>query len=250
MKTIVYVSRVAAKTSGAIVPTGLYDIYKKSMAFNQTNGIFGTLYYRNGHYLQVIEGPDQVADQLFAKIQNDGRHEQLIVLINQPADSRSYKSWDVRLQSAPHKDAALKRILEKNLDTVREFSQLQKDCLSNFFTVSEKREVPEGLYTNKLVKISEWPDLSKLGVSNELIELCVLLTGQARKYEDLLEHNIYESKQRLDDILAEFLQQGILRLFEYDAETPAPTIRNFGARTSNTFYEKMRNFLRMPRHGV
>ncbi|MCG3808270.1 MULTISPECIES: BLUF domain-containing protein [Psychrobacter] len=79
MKCIAYVSRVPISDRTIRMPTGLSDIVSVSRKHNPKSQITGIISYREGQYLQVLEGPYLEVDKLMSKIASDPRHEDLWV---------------------------------------------------------------------------------------------------------------------------------------------------------------------------
>ena len=88
MKCIAYVSRVPISDRSMRMPTGLSDIISVSRRHNPKLQITGIISYRQGQYLQVLEGPDAAVDELMGKIAVDPRHEDIWVFLNK--DARFY----------------------------------------------------------------------------------------------------------------------------------------------------------------
>ena len=66
----------------------LLDILKTSRENNKKNDISGMLLYDNGSFIQVLEGEDSLVDNTFISIQNDERHNNVLVMQNRDIDSR------------------------------------------------------------------------------------------------------------------------------------------------------------------
>ena len=66
------------------------------------------LLYENGTFLQVIEGEDNVIDDLVAQILVDPRHAQVQMLSRKPISSRQYADWSMGFEQVT--DARLEEI--------------------------------------------------------------------------------------------------------------------------------------------
>ena len=62
---------------------------------NASLGVTGVLFLENGHFFQTIEGPRKTLQQLFAQIENDSRHTNLIKLADEPVSARAFDGWDL-----------------------------------------------------------------------------------------------------------------------------------------------------------
>ncbi|RYU92218.1 BLUF domain-containing protein [Mucilaginibacter terrigena] len=89
MKNIVYVS-TAVKL---MHENQLLDILHNSRQHNAALSISGVLLYSEGTFIQVLEGRDSVIDALYARIQADQRHKNIIKLIDEPITEKSFAQW-------------------------------------------------------------------------------------------------------------------------------------------------------------
>jgi hypothetical protein len=89
MKNIVYVS-TAVKL---MHENQLLDILHNSRLHNAALNISGVLLYSDGMFIQVLEGKDTVIDALYARIQADQRHKNIITLIDEPIIEKSFGQW-------------------------------------------------------------------------------------------------------------------------------------------------------------
>ena len=80
-------------TSTATEPFGkpeLVELLKGSVRRNTQAGITGLLLYRDGTFMQVLEGEEAAVTALFAKISQDSRHHHVIPLIREPVEQRHF----------------------------------------------------------------------------------------------------------------------------------------------------------------
>jgi hypothetical protein len=89
MKNIVYVS-TAVKL---MHENQLMDILHNSRLHNAALNISGVLLYSEGTFIQVLEGRDGVIDALYSRIQADHRHKNVIKLIDEPINEKSFAQW-------------------------------------------------------------------------------------------------------------------------------------------------------------
>ena len=89
MKNIVYVS-TAVKS---MHENQLLDILHNSRLHNAALNISGVLLYADGTFIQVLEGKDAVIDALYARIKADQRHKNIITLIDEPINEKSFAQW-------------------------------------------------------------------------------------------------------------------------------------------------------------
>ncbi|QXV65481.1 BLUF domain-containing protein [Mucilaginibacter sp. 21P] len=89
MKTIVYIS----KSAYPMHENQLLDILHSSRIHNAAVNISGVLLYSEGTFIQLLEGRDKIIDALYKRIQADERHTNVITLVNQTTDEKSFEQW-------------------------------------------------------------------------------------------------------------------------------------------------------------
>lgn len=90
---LVYLSRRAAHvTDSAVVD----DIVLPSMAKNRRLDITGCLWFDRDRFLQILEGPEESVDAVYARIEADGRHGQVTALLREPQDRRMFARWAMK----------------------------------------------------------------------------------------------------------------------------------------------------------
>lgn len=60
---------------------------------NARTRLTGMLLYRNGRFLQVLEGPEQILRQRMSIIAADPRHLDLQILLQETIDQRHFPDW-------------------------------------------------------------------------------------------------------------------------------------------------------------
>ena len=68
-------------------------ILSQSRQFNPTGGITGILCYGGGIFLQAIEGGRAAVSELYAHIQKDPRHKDVVLLHYEEISERRYSGW-------------------------------------------------------------------------------------------------------------------------------------------------------------
>lgn len=71
----------------------LLELLKVARANNARLGITGTLLYSDGNFVQLIEGPDDAVDALYARISRDPRHTALLKALDGPITERRFAKW-------------------------------------------------------------------------------------------------------------------------------------------------------------
>ncbi|MCA0452485.1 MAG: BLUF domain-containing protein [Chloroflexi bacterium] len=71
----------------------LKEILAVARENNQKLGITGMLLYRDGFFIQALEGEDTVVNELFDKIAQDPRHKAVLKVYSNAIQQRSFTSW-------------------------------------------------------------------------------------------------------------------------------------------------------------
>lgn len=89
--TLVYVSSAVR----LMTATELIELLRGSRERNQQKQITGLLLYRDGNFMQALEGEETAVDGLHEHIHRDPRHRGLITLIRQPISERVFGEWSM-----------------------------------------------------------------------------------------------------------------------------------------------------------
>ncbi len=63
---------------------------------NARDGITGALICREDIYLQLLEGPQEMVEATYARIERDGRHLEINQLVLEPIGERLFPHWAMR----------------------------------------------------------------------------------------------------------------------------------------------------------
>jgi hypothetical protein len=79
---------------------------ERSRERNGALGVTGLLLYKDGNFLQVLEGEADVVRPLFGKIERDPRHRGIIKVIDEEGAEREFPEWsmgfrDLELEQQP-----------------------------------------------------------------------------------------------------------------------------------------------------
>ena len=91
MYRIVYVSAATHSFS----KTDLLELLAKAREKNQRLGITGMLLYKDGDFIQLLEGDQQAVKGLLNTISADPRHTGTIVMIEEEVDGRLFGDWSM-----------------------------------------------------------------------------------------------------------------------------------------------------------
>ena len=88
---IVYVSSAVKPFSS----TELVELLSKSHVNNATVGITGMLLYKDGNFMQVLEGEQEAVRALDVKIKRDPRHRGVLTLLQGQLAERQFPDWSM-----------------------------------------------------------------------------------------------------------------------------------------------------------
>lgn len=71
----------------------LVDILAKAREKNSRLGVTGMLLYKDGNFMQVLEGEDAVIHELYETIRQDPRHHSATILLDDAAQERLFPAW-------------------------------------------------------------------------------------------------------------------------------------------------------------
>jgi hypothetical protein len=77
----------------------LMDILNTARSFNPTKDITGMLLYRQGYFIQALEGEEEDVTALYGKIVQDERHTNVLLVAKEPIKSRSFSKWSMGFQN-------------------------------------------------------------------------------------------------------------------------------------------------------
>lgn len=121
MISLVYVSFASHELSDE----ELKDILEVSRRNNKPDGVTGMLLYRDGFFIQALEGEESVVRPLYEKIKQDDRHKNVLLVTESKINSRSFNDWSMGFNKLSDEDV-------EQLPGFTDFLQEQKDL--SYFT--------------------------------------------------------------------------------------------------------------------
>jgi len=85
-----------AYVSAASKPFGkaeLRSLLKQASERNAQAGATGMLLYKDGRFMQILEGPKAAVKTTFGRISKDPRHHGIIVILKESAEERHFPGW-------------------------------------------------------------------------------------------------------------------------------------------------------------
>lgn len=91
LRSVVYVSAATRPFSDV----DLALLLTASRLNNEPRGLTGVLLYREGHFIQALEGPEQAVRRTLATIAADPRHTGVWILADALVTTREFGSWSM-----------------------------------------------------------------------------------------------------------------------------------------------------------
>lgn len=95
MYRLIYISTA---TKG-LTKAEIENLLENSRKNNSKADITGMLIYRDGNFIQLLEGEENAVKELFITIQKDSRHRDCTVLNEAHVDKRCLFEWSMRYKS-------------------------------------------------------------------------------------------------------------------------------------------------------
>jgi len=89
MHSLVYVSASDRRITGV----DLQALMEQSRRHNAANDITGLLLHRSGTFLQFLEGSEAAVERLFASIEVDERHHDVVLVRRRTQPGRQFPNW-------------------------------------------------------------------------------------------------------------------------------------------------------------
>jgi hypothetical protein len=77
----------------------LQDLLRTSRDNNARLDITGLLLYKDGNFIQALEGPEDAVRTLYKKIARDPRHTGLSTVVDETITERHFPNWSMGFQS-------------------------------------------------------------------------------------------------------------------------------------------------------
>ena len=88
---LVYTSRATSR----FTDDALLNLLKRARRYNAANGVTGVLMVHDDLFAQCLEGPEGAVRELFGRIERDGRHQSVAVLLEQLSGARTFSEWSM-----------------------------------------------------------------------------------------------------------------------------------------------------------
>jgi hypothetical protein len=90
-----------SKATGEVGSLALFNLLMQARQKNAELNITGHLIFDGEFFTQWIEGPGSSLDKLWACLQKDDRHQQIMLISRTPAEARRFSEWTMAFSSYP-----------------------------------------------------------------------------------------------------------------------------------------------------
>ncbi len=102
MYQLLYVSEATHPMS----KNDLLNLLQQSKLNNYKQHITGLMLYKDQRFMQILEGNKTDVENLYAKISQDPRHRELVVLLRKETDKPLFKDWSMGFVNLDNKEVA------------------------------------------------------------------------------------------------------------------------------------------------
>lgn len=124
--------------------TEIQALLEQARGFNGQHCLTGILLYSDGRFVQLLEGDEQSVRQLYARIQQDPRHTQVVTVSEGPGPGRRFADWSMGFGrvAGPAVAAALDTVLGQELAPAPEVAEPYLLALLQAFGVDPAAALP------------------------------------------------------------------------------------------------------------
>jgi hypothetical protein len=119
MITLVYVSFA----TNPMPDDELHDLLKIARENNKALDVTGMLLYRDGFFIQALEGEQDTVTSLYEKIKTDPRHRNVLQVYRQNIKKRSFEEWSM----------GFNKLESGSLEELEGYTDFLKHPSTNFF---------------------------------------------------------------------------------------------------------------------
>ena len=225
MLCIAYTSKAKLQPGQTTIPDSLTEILSLARKKNEAQGITSALLYRDGMFLQIIEGEANQVDALFNMICNDERHEQVEKFIDIPISDRAFTGKYIHLLLSLHEDAQLINFIADNKEIILSSSSTDsvKQKLAHFGCSDledlqpSNHSLDEDFFTGQSFMLKQeveidWFEIGMLEPEIAIagIHLSNKLLHNVYTYKELLKCNEFGSINQLNSLLSTLNSTGHL----------------------------------------
>lgn len=249
LRRIAYVSTAQVDYSMG-VPEDLARIVMWGRKYNQNNHVTALLSYKNGFYIQIIEGETHLITDLFRRIQSDARHSDVVPFLDAEGDDRLFRNWALKLSTSASISHSFKSLIDRHWSSIENLAPHVVDRIKVFHDPGESNSKHQGFpddseLHNFEFRLTGFPSIRRsTELSQDFLEICARLNRAWLPYKDLCELNSY-SESQVGEVLRDFQQSGLLKFRACQSKAePSETHDTKRTTAGVTVYDKFRNFFR------
>ena len=135
-----------------ITGNDIKDIMDVSTKNNAELGITGCLMFYKSFFLQILEGEEEVVLDLYDKIKNDRRNDQVTLLSTDNSKFRIFKEWSMAYYHVPNGNhlSADEQKVKQDLIELSDISKKPNFTLKVFWYNVRQLLLSEGYYRNQI----------------------------------------------------------------------------------------------------
>ena len=112
------------------------DILKTSRRNNDLNGLSGILLFRNGEFLQLLEGEKLNVYYTLKKIRDDKRHSGIVIIHDAEIKTKIFDKWSMAFKNTKEEDKGINERFSELLKTDSIKSNIELMAMLNKFYYS------------------------------------------------------------------------------------------------------------------
>jgi hypothetical protein len=127
---LIYISTATQK----LTPEDLKKILEDARPANQAKNITGMLLYRDGLFIQVLEGEPNMIETLYANIKKDTRHRNVHIVSEENIAEREFSEWTMGFRNVSDDIDGANHFLETDVHDFdcSTYSSVAKKLLARF----------------------------------------------------------------------------------------------------------------------
>lgn len=83
----------------AFTDSELAELLRTVRERNHADGLTGVMLYAGGHFIQTLEGPQDIVEATLARIELDTRHRDIYIALMEQIDVRLFPDWSMGFES-------------------------------------------------------------------------------------------------------------------------------------------------------
>lgn len=238
----------------------LSGILNRAKTNNRHYGITGIMSYKQGFYLQAIEGSDTQVNDLVNNIRQDPRHNDMQTILDVETDHRYFTGWAMNLSPLLSRNREFKSMMADMACKLLKLPASVKMRADVFFKEQSAKSVPRSIEQQARRKpvnkpglgvlgyeVTHWPNFNRLQASPQMLTLCGTLLNSPTSYVQLKKQMIFADEEALKESLRQIREAGCLnlcRLEEASSDHQKDSLQQSQAPSTFGFVERMRDFLR------